>query len=198
MSDLSVAVDEAARDAIKTGHAVIRGDEHHVLLDLDTDVEKEKFNQQFPLLAREFDGLGVTIEETARWKSKSGIGEHSVLRVSKPLVLFERLLIQSVLGSDQKRELLAYSRVLHTVDEPCQLFKPGGWPVGGRRSPFPTPWATKCVGDNIMAGCGVVYMTKDEYTRQLSNPDSTWRCSNCGCEAAWSDFVFQAHPENSL
>lgn len=56
-------------------------------------------------------------------------------------------------------------------------------------SETPTPWATICRGDPEIGftGCGQVFMTEDFYIRQMSLPDSTWRCARCGYEAAWDD-----------
>ena len=45
-----------------------------------------------------------------------------------------------------------------------------------------TPYAVVC-----SAGCGLVYLTADEYGFQLNRPDSRWECPQCRNLASWSD-----------
>jgi len=44
-----------------------------------------------------------------------------------------------------------------------------------------TPYAITCEEH------GFVYLTKQEYDRQLSRPDDLWRCPVCRLTAFWSD-----------
>jgi len=39
--------------------------------------------------------------------------------------------------------------------------------------------------------CGLVYLTEDEYERQMNAPDRTWRCPICRYDARWSDANFE-------
>ena len=56
-----------------------------------------------------------------------------------------------------------------------------------------TPYATTCFGDASIGhpGCGLVYMTVELYNAQMQAADSTWRCARCGCEASFSDEVYE-------
>ena len=52
-----------------------------------------------------------------------------------------------------------------------------------------TPWAVHCEGPFDMPGygCGLVYLTKQEYDRQMDAPDSLWKCPLCRYSAQWDD-----------
>ena len=45
----------------------------------------------------------------------------------------------------------------------------------------PTQYAVGCVLD------GKVYLTHDEYSRQLGHANATWKCPICGGRATWDD-----------
>ena len=56
-------------------------------------------------------------------------------------------------------------------------------------------YAVRCNGDIDIpdfTGCGLVELSEQEYTRQMSRPDSLWECPNCQSTAQWSDEVFEA------
>ena len=44
-----------------------------------------------------------------------------------------------------------------------------------------TPYAIVCEGpfDIPNSGCGLVYLTEEQYNRQMMYPDRTWRCPHC-------------------
>ena len=52
-----------------------------------------------------------------------------------------------------------------------------------------TPYAVHCLGpwDMPGGGCGLVYLTEEQYNRQMARPDYKWRCPHCRYEADWSD-----------
>lgn len=54
-----------------------------------------------------------------------------------------------------------------------------------RVSDEPTPWRLKCP---IHGG---VFLTEDEYVRQLEMPNRRWCCPKCGRLAAWDDANFK-------
>jgi hypothetical protein len=64
------------------------------------------------------------------------------------------------------------------------------FPATDENSRARTPYAIHCLGiwDLPEAGNhGLVYLTEEEYDRQMSNPDATWRCPLCRYEADWDD-----------
>jgi hypothetical protein len=56
-----------------------------------------------------------------------------------------------------------------------------------------TPYAVHCQGPWDMPGhgCGLVYLTEKEYSRQMNAPSKTWRCPLCRYEADWSDANYE-------
>jgi hypothetical protein len=52
-----------------------------------------------------------------------------------------------------------------------------------------TPYAVICEGPWDMPGHGhgLVYLTRDEYNRQMDASDTRWKCPMCRYEAQWSD-----------
>ena len=60
-------------------------------------------------------------------------------------------------------------------------------------SEIPTPWGVHCIGVDIGVGyqvCNsgnIIYLTKKEYSRQLSQANSVWKCPLCGRDAWWDD-----------
>lgn len=51
-----------------------------------------------------------------------------------------------------------------------------------------TPYAVQCEGHlEDYPSCGLVYLTYEEYMRQLSAPNATWRCPICRAGADWDD-----------
>lgn len=45
-----------------------------------------------------------------------------------------------------------------------------------------TPYAVRC-----RYGCGLQFLTHDDYVAQMCRPDSLWRCPSCGDDASWDD-----------
>lgn len=56
-----------------------------------------------------------------------------------------------------------------------------------------TPYGVRCLGpwDIPGHGCGLVYLTEEEYLRQLSAAEKTWRCPLCRYEAEWDDLNYE-------
>lgn len=62
-------------------------------------------------------------------------------------------------------------------------------------SKTPTPYAVRCrhhnkESDDFSIG-ELVYMTEDEYQRQLNHPDQLWRCPRCGGAAMWDEETWE-------
>ena len=58
-------------------------------------------------------------------------------------------------------------------------------------SDTPTPYAVHCEGLLEGYSCGLVYLTPEEYARQMSQPHRTWRCPRCLAEAWWDDDIYE-------
>ena len=56
-----------------------------------------------------------------------------------------------------------------------------------------TPYAVNCVETFGVrpTGCGLVYLTEEEYHLQMRMADYTWRCPICNGTAHWNDDNFE-------
>ena len=53
--------------------------------------------------------------------------------------------------------------------------------------PTPTPYRVRCYSTH-----GIQYVTRDEYNRQMRDPNSRWRCPKCNCLAGFDDEWYEA------
>jgi len=113
--------EDAAKHAESCGFEVYRGNEKTLLLDIDSGNDFRKFELNRDLI----DEL-VGIDDYTIWNSQSD-KHHVLLRLKKPLSIELRLFIQACLGSDVKKELLTYKRILEGETEPVMLFRPRKW-----------------------------------------------------------------------
>lgn len=57
-----------------------------------------------------------------------------------------------------------------------------------------TPYAVWCTGlMEEVPSCGKQFLSEEEYDRQMSRPNSMWRCPACGAEATWDDEHYERH-----
>jgi hypothetical protein len=62
-----------------------------------------------------------------------------------------------------------------------------------------TPYAIYCTSGPLegYSGCGLVYLTDNEYNQQMMRPNATWRCPICGMyPARWDDDNYEQFGEN--
>lgn len=61
-------------------------------------------------------------------------------------------------------------------------------------SEVPTPYAVRCWRCSYTEGQPVelIFLTAEEYNRQMSNPDCIWQCPRCGEPASWDDDNYEA------
>lgn len=112
--------DFAQRQAEERGCTIELADDHTLQLDIDTDVAYDVFLAQIDLMTR----LGTVQWNT--WSarlSRSG-HRHVTVTLVDPLPVTTRILLQACLGSDIKRELLSFSRVVKGQEHPVLLFRP--------------------------------------------------------------------------
>lgn len=61
----------------------------------------------------------------------------------------------------------------------------------------PTPWAVICPTLARMSCIdppGLVFLTEDQYLKQLTAPGEKWHCPGCGAEAEWDDYCQATNP----
>lgn len=59
-------------------------------------------------------------------------------------------------------------------------------------SPTPTPYAVWCTGsanppEYYPCSSGLIYITPQDYERQMADADAKWKCPICGSDAVWDD-----------
>lgn len=113
--------DDAIKHAESCGFEVYRGDPKTLLLDIDSGAAFKQFE-----LNRDLVDQLVGIKDYTVWNSQNS-KHHVLLKLKTPLSIEMRLFLQTYLGSDVKRELLTYKRVLEGETEPSLLFRPRTW-----------------------------------------------------------------------
>lgn len=108
------------------GMEVVHSDSKTLLLDIDNgkkglqwlDAQLKVFNHEAPTYK-----LQVSEKYTS-----SGGGLHVIVESKRPISIVDRLLLQAVLGSDLRRELISYLKYLGGVEDAdvSVLFKPNG------------------------------------------------------------------------
>jgi hypothetical protein len=91
-----------------------------LLIDLDDNEAYNTFLDQLELL----EDLGTDWFSGYDILASRNGNKHAVVRLSEPMPLIERLLLQACLGSDRKRELLSYVGMLRGQPRPSLLFRP--------------------------------------------------------------------------
>lgn len=94
-------------DAAAAGLVVVVPQRDELQLDIDTPEDLEHYEQMRQLL----QDTGYYVQEVRRTKSVSG-NTHVYVRAlwTERLSVLERIMLQAMLGSDRKRELLSYLR----------------------------------------------------------------------------------------
>jgi len=135
---------DAAKHAESCGFEVIHGDEKTLLLDIDSGPAFRQFELNRDLV----DQLVGIIDYTV-WNSQNS-KHHVKLKLKTPLSIECRLFLQACLGSDARRELLTYKRILEGEAEPSMLFRPRKWgnkwkepSMQNQANPANPEWATE-------------------------------------------------------
>ena len=112
----------AYKEAKAQGLVVATPGPQELFIDIDSDEEFAAFQINLELFMRYFPA-----EVTRETPSRNGLpGRHIVVQVKTPgtnLTALERILLQSLLGSDPKREILSYVRVSNGDPTPTLFFE---------------------------------------------------------------------------
>lgn len=120
-------VNEEFANARDDGFEVVTGDNYRLCLDLDTQEDPiSELQIKLEFIKKILPKFSLFLSDL--WKSKSG-NHHAVIEVfydGGPVSILERLLLEVILGSDTKRAVYNYGRVLEGVadDEVSALFRP--------------------------------------------------------------------------
>ncbi len=124
MSNLNESQERAIEQAEAEGMTVVKSSPTLLLIDLDDDEADAYFMERIQLVTDALNEHNVILTEVSRWPSKSGKGLHIKMKLSQPLGVITRLLLQACLGSDRLREFLSLLRKWDGCAEPSLLFKP--------------------------------------------------------------------------
>jgi hypothetical protein len=113
----SYPLDNGLQAAKAAGLTIVTPEPNQLLIDIDEESASIQYNQMIGMFCSFFDVVDIKDNP-----SKSGAKHrHITLTLGHPISNVERVLLQAILGSDPKRELLSYVRLLRGI-EPATLF----------------------------------------------------------------------------
>jgi hypothetical protein len=114
----SYPIDNGMEAAKKQGLKVVPAQADELQIDIDNKESHERFYSMLGMLMSFFPD--ITWEEK-KSKSESPFRLHITVNLGHKISNVERVLLQAIMGSDPKRELLSYIRLLRGI-EPATLF----------------------------------------------------------------------------
>lgn len=107
--------------ALAAGWVVILPEENEIFIDIDNSQDLAKFEELWPTL-KQFRPNAEIIRNTS---SPSGKADHRhiVVDLKTPVHPCERIMLQVAMGSDRKRELLAWRRIENEDEFPTLFFE---------------------------------------------------------------------------
>ena len=126
----SLSSEAAIKEAQENGGEVVFPTEYELQLDIDSEESLKVFEDNFKTLQQH-----LSVKHWKQRSSRSPGKRHITVEMSQPLQSnMERILLQACLGSDLKRELLSYARVLKRDPHPTLFIEGGKKPV--KEDPF--------------------------------------------------------------
>ena len=118
----SLCSDSAYRQAEQEGKVVVLPKGNELFIDVDSEAHEQLFHANLTKI-NEHVGVKGWVSNT----SPSGYPQrkHIVVELSRDVIPLERILIQAVLGSDLRRELLSYCRWTLNDPNPTLFFEKG-------------------------------------------------------------------------
>lgn len=110
-------LDEHVAEAIKEGYEVIWGNDHTLLIDLDSIAAMDCFEEVLPTVLELFP-----VKQIYRWISKSN-NRHVMIELDVKLPWEVRYALEAALGSDGVRTALAIRQMENGCKEASVLFR---------------------------------------------------------------------------
>lgn len=110
---------EAFEKARAAGLEVLVPKPNQLFIDIDDEASYQVLQAHADILDKY---IGVTKREATISKS-GGVRRHVTLTLSRDITATERVGLQAMLGSDRKRELLSFIRVLQGDEDPTVFFE---------------------------------------------------------------------------
>lgn len=152
---------EAAVEKARARGLVVRLPKpNELFVDIDTFAAYERFKEQIEVLKRWHRVVDVVESPSA----SGGAHKHIVVTLGNHVTPITRIALQAMLGSDLKREMLSYGRLLTGSSPHPTLFfeRPAG------AAPPPAPTGYNCVVCN----------TRNDYAT-ANQDDGTYVCFEC-------------------
>ena len=105
--------------AEELGVDIMWGDDDHLLLDIDNHADLDLLDEHIDIMIDH----GLVVDQGEELESRNG-NAHVVLELTTPQPLLVRILLQAVLGSDRKRELLSFLGTIYGQENPVVLWRP--------------------------------------------------------------------------
>lgn len=129
----------------KEGYTIIYSSPKTLLLDIDNEGSIQRFFSSIDFFDKQFP-----ISALYGWHSKSSLTYHNrfhiVIRLEDEYPIGLRFFMQSILGSDSKRELfnLAKNKIEH---HECMLFRPPSYPIIHKSAPIDSLCGKQLIGE---------------------------------------------------
>lgn len=111
---------ESFKRATDAGLEIVKPGATDIQIDLDTPIVPDTFMHRVMMA----EDLGLVKKFSEKATPSKGGNWHVTLQATRPLTPLDRLMLQALLGSDWKREMLSYQRYLNGDMEPSVLFRP--------------------------------------------------------------------------
>lgn len=92
---------------------------NELLVDIDSDADLAEFDRNYGIVDELF-GVDEVITTPSRNKPQ---GKHIIVKLDIPITPLERVLLQSILGSDRRREALSLWRIHNNDPDPTLFFE---------------------------------------------------------------------------
>jgi hypothetical protein len=111
---------EVFEKARSMGLTVVAPGPNQLQLDIDNKESREVFDRHYDILQKHFGIIGVT----ATSSKSGGERQHITVTLARDVTPLERVGLQAMMGSDRKRELLSFARILYGDEDPTVFFEP--------------------------------------------------------------------------
>jgi hypothetical protein len=118
----SLGSDHAYMQAESKGEIVVLPADDELFIDIDNDVNEHFFHVNLSKVA---DYVGVLNWDVKQSRSGEPERKHITVKLARDVEPLERILLQAVLGSDLRRELLSYCRWTISDPHPTLFFEKG-------------------------------------------------------------------------
>lgn len=119
--EYAISSEAAYGRALAAGWVVVLPEETQLFIDIDNVEDLAKFHELWPTL-KQFRPDAEVLRNTPSPSGKKG-RFHIVVDLKIPIDQYGRVMLQAAMGSDRKRELLAWRRIENEDEHPTLFFE---------------------------------------------------------------------------